>query len=222
MKKLAYRTISKLMRTISVRSYRPRLSRALASMVVLGVLFGVALSSDARAAEFNAVIENLNNVQHPTAQIDVSLDTGSGTGLDIVFLVFRPSDGQMLSSFVVQTNENGFCSYVVCGGPERQSLHGVGRITCTRQGHNSSQLADFDRSGAPGSGGIQDRLWCAPSQAVDWRPTRGGAAHDHSSRGPWEGDVPAHRQRLVITGRSECFRRESWCGYSCTRTHNSR
>ena len=87
MKTLAYRTISKLMRTISVRSYRPRLSRAVASMVVLGFLFGVALSSDARAAEFNAVIENLNNVAHPTAQIDVSVDTGAGTGVEVLFFV---------------------------------------------------------------------------------------------------------------------------------------
>src|SRR5881394_742409 len=80
-----------------------------ATIVVLALLLGVALSSDARAAEFYAVIENLNNVQHPTAQIDVSVDTGGGVGLEVVFYVFRASDGMELSHFGLYTNDNGFC-----------------------------------------------------------------------------------------------------------------
>src|ERR1043166_7317444 len=81
-----------------------------ATIVVLALLFGVALSSDARAAQFYAVIENLNGARHPTAQIDVAVDTSFGAGLEVVFSVFRASDGAELSNFVLYTNANGFCT----------------------------------------------------------------------------------------------------------------
>jgi hypothetical protein len=114
MKTLAYRTITDLIRTISMRSYVPRPLRSRlrgrATMVGLGLLFGVALSADAQAQrEFNAVIDNVNNVAHPTAQIDVSIYHATPLA-EIVFSVFRASDGMNLSSFVLNPNANGFCS----------------------------------------------------------------------------------------------------------------
>src|SRR5437016_5718867 len=97
---------------------RRSLIRWPATLIVLGVLFGLALSGNVQAqVEFDAVIVNLNNVKHPTAQIDVSINTDAGTGLPVTFRVFNADDGTRLSEFVLYTNANGFCSSSSAAAP---------------------------------------------------------------------------------------------------------
>ena len=89
------------------------------TLIVLGLLFGVALSGNvqAQSIEFAAVIVNPDNVRHPTAQIDVSMDTDGGTGIPVTFQVFNAENGTRLSDFVLYTNVNGFCSSSSAAAP---------------------------------------------------------------------------------------------------------
>jgi hypothetical protein len=67
--------------------------------------------SQARAAEFYAIIANLNGASNPRAQIDVALDIEAAPGayVPIQFNVFR-ADGTHITEFQIQTNADGFAS----------------------------------------------------------------------------------------------------------------
>lgn len=92
-------------------------SRGLGSLLAWCLLFGAA--GHGQAAEFYAIIANLNNAKDPQAQIDVAVDTQAGTGgapSPVLFNVFG-ADGAQLAEFEVTTNPNGFASSVFAAPP---------------------------------------------------------------------------------------------------------
>ncbi len=87
---------------------------AVFSSRIVGIIAGCLLfvaAGHAQAAEFFAIVANLNNAQLPHAQMDVAVDTRVAPGGSILvhFNVYA-RDGVQLAEFDAETNPNGFAS----------------------------------------------------------------------------------------------------------------
>jgi hypothetical protein len=124
----------------ATRSGRRSLARGLSVLVAAWLVFGA--TAQLHAADFYAIIANLNNAKKPHAQIDVSIDTqalASGP-LDILFEVFS-LDGTVLASFAVPTNADGFASSSSAGFPNDNLFAWTGGLPALVRVHTPQGVA---------------------------------------------------------------------------------
>ena len=108
------------MKNISLKTISgSALMRRTALIFVALAFVATVAASEAQAAEFYAIIANLNDANNPHAQIDVAVDTQAlpgGAPSTVLFNVYR-ADGTQLAEFEVLTNSHGFASSAFAPAP---------------------------------------------------------------------------------------------------------